>query len=268
MTIHVDFSLMSVGSKYSRKELAKLWGYASFNALARGLVAPTNSNKLISFITRERQSFDEPYENRLRGDELFCDGPTDHFGETRMSNLRQGEDELHVFYREIHSQDFTYEGRFDFVSAELRKDRPSSFVFVRQGRFPAIYETATIDESAVSDKEEGHRVNEGGRVSYITNRSRRNPGARDLCLTYHGVSCSVCGFEFSLMYGELGKGYMHVHHLNPLSEAADERGINPKLDLRPVCPNCHAMLHRTTPPLSIAELQSVIQQVSQSRAAA
>ncbi len=58
--------------------------------------------------------------------------------------------------------------------------------------------------------------------------------------------CEVpcCNFDFNAVYGELGKGYAHVHHLLPLSKAGDD-GISTTLDdLAVVCANCHAMIHR------------------------
>jgi 5-methylcytosine-specific restriction protein A len=56
-----------------------------------------------------------------------------------------------------------------------------------------------------------------------------------------------------------------VHHLRPLAEIGAEYVLDPEVDLRPVCPNCHAMLHRTRPPMSIealATLRSVIRRGS------
>ena len=46
------------------------------------------------------------------------------------------------------------------------------------------------------------------------------------------------------MYGEIGKDFIHVHHLIPLNEIGKEYIVDYKNDLIPVCPNCHAMLHR------------------------
>jgi len=56
----------------------------------------------------------------------------------------------------------------------------------------------------------------------------------------------------------MGEGYTHVHHLTLLSQIAQEHEVDPVKDLRPVCPNCHAMLHTRTPPLSIEELMSAL----------
>ena len=56
----------------------------------------------------------------------------------------------------------------------------------------------------------------------------------------------MCGLRFEERYGEIGHEFMHVHHKMPLSEIAnhDNHAVNPLEDLVPVCPNCHAMLHR------------------------
>ncbi|MEX2515469.1 MAG: HNH endonuclease [Gammaproteobacteria bacterium] len=65
-------------------------------------------------------------------------------------------------------------------------------------------------------------------------------------------------FHFENFYGELGSKYIHVHHLTPLSEVGAEYEVDPVNDLRPVCPNCHAMLHKRNPPFSIDELSDII----------
>jgi 5-methylcytosine-specific restriction protein A len=57
------------------------------------------------------------------------------------------------------------------------------------------------------------------------------------------------------MYGEIGKGFIHVHHLKPVSEINGEYEVDPIEHLVPVCPNCHAMLHSQHPPLTIEELK-------------
>ena len=83
---------------------------------------------------------------------------------------------------------------------------------------------------------------EGRRVSTAVRRSERSAAARAACIRKYGLSCVVCNFDFEKRYGEHGKGFIHVHHLNPLAHG--EREVDPKKDLRPVCPNCHYMLHR------------------------
>jgi 5-methylcytosine-specific restriction protein A len=99
---------------------------------------------------------------------------------------------------------------------------------------------------------------EGAKRDVVLSRSERSPEARALCLQIHGTQCSVCGFSFPEMYGEIGEGYIQVHHLDPISNAMDKRAVDPKNDLRPVCPNCHAMLHRQKPPYTIEELRTML----------
>lgn len=86
------------------------------------------------------------------------------------------------------------------------------------------------------------------------NAYERDPKARQKCINHYGVSCSVCDFDFGRVFGELGAGFIHVHHLRPISEIAEEYEVDPVKDLRPVCPNCHAMIHRRSPPFSIEEI--------------
>jgi 5-methylcytosine-specific restriction enzyme A len=95
---------------------------------------------------------------------------------------------------------------------------------------------------------------EGVAKSIYVNVYERNPAAREACVDRYGYICSVCNFDFSKTYGEIGTGFIHVHHLKPLSEIRQEYQIDPIADLRPVCPNCHAMLHQRKPAYSIEEL--------------
>lgn len=86
----------------------------------------------------------------------------------------------------------------------------------------------------------------------------RNVAARQKCLEYYGYDCTVCGFNFSDRYGDIGRNYIEVHHLKPIADIAMEHEIEPIKDLRPVCANCHRMLHKRRPVLSIEELKSHI----------
>lgn len=103
---------------------------------------------------------------------------------------------------------------------------------------------------------------EGAAVQVLVNRYERNARARTACIEKWGVRCVVCGFDFEERYGPLGKGFANVHHLTDLSLVGDGYRVNPTEDLRPVCPNCHAMLHRQVPAFSIQELKRRLRQRS------
>lgn len=89
-------------------------------------------------------------------------------------------------------------------------------------------------------------------------RYERSPINRMLCLAAKGYSCSVCGMNFEQTYGELGLNFIHVHHTVPVSQMGDDYQVDPEKELFPVCPNCHSMLHRCDPPLSIDALQEIV----------
>lgn len=99
---------------------------------------------------------------------------------------------------------------------------------------------------------------EGAVRQVSVNAYEREPKARQKCIDYYGSSCYICDFDFGRAFGQPGKGFIHVHHLRPLSEIAEEYEIDPIKDLRPVCPNCHAMIHRRSPPFSLEEIQMLL----------
>lgn len=96
---------------------------------------------------------------------------------------------------------------------------------------------------------------EGAVRQILVNAYERNREARQICVAQWGCKCVVCGLDFEKVYGERGRGFIHVHHLKPLSEIRQKYLLDPENDLRPVCPNCHAMIHRFDPPLSIEDLK-------------
>lgn len=81
-----------------------------------------------------------------------------------------------------------------------------------------------------------------GQVTITTHE--RNVNARNKCIQSKGTKCFVCGFDFEKTYGELGKGFIHIHHVTPISNRDGQYELVVENDLFPVCPNCHAMLHR------------------------
>lgn len=82
--------------------------------------------------------------------------------------------------------------------------------------------------------------------------------ARQECIEHFGLNCQVCDFNFKEKFGELGKNFIHVHHIIDISTIGKEYSVNPITDLIPVCPNCHAMLHKQEPAYSILELKNIM----------
>lgn len=110
--------------------------------------------------------------------------------------------------------------------------------------------------------ENDEKLYEGALVTIKANKYERNQKARRECVAKKGCQCLVCGRDFETTYGEIGKNFIHVHHLTPISTIGKEYELNVDTDLVPVCPNCHYMLHRKNPPYSIEELKEMLHEVS------
>ncbi|MBF2046511.1 MAG: HNH endonuclease [Leptolyngbya sp. IPPAS B-1204] len=64
---------------------------------------------------------------------------------------------------------------------------------------------------------------EGAVRQVAVNAYERDP-RRQKCIDYYGLSCSVCNFNFGKTFGQLGEGFIHVHHLCPISKIGEEYG--------------------------------------------
>jgi 5-methylcytosine-specific restriction protein A len=100
---------------------------------------------------------------------------------------------------------------------------------------------------------------EGGRTVYIGTKYERDLTLRRRAIEIHGEACNVCGFDFGTAYGQHGEGFIHVHHVTPISAFGGERVVNPETDLITLCANCHAAAHRQSDSvLSVQELKKLL----------
>lgn len=102
---------------------------------------------------------------------------------------------------------------------------------------------------------------EGKIIKYYGTRYERSQRNREAAIAEHGCKCMVCGFDFEKVYGELGKGYIEVHHIEPLYiHGGKIKKVNPKTDLVCLCSNCHSMIHRKKgEPMKVEELKAICQ---------
>ncbi|HIS36520.1 TPA: HNH endonuclease [Candidatus Scatousia excrementigallinarum] len=87
-------------------------------------------------------------------------------------------------------------------------------------------------------------LTEGGRKQVFVNLYERNAQARAKCIEHYGAKCWVCGFEATDIYGADYTDAIEVHHVLPVSSRNGNYKLNPIDDLKPVCPNCHMILHK------------------------
>ena len=166
-----------------------------------------------------------------------------------------------------------YDGRsmllrdeLEFHSPEQRWSPPASGEQIKEevtARVESAWQNLTTGASLVpdaspEDADEAVTFREGTVRQTSVTRYERNPAARSLCIRHHGVSCTVCDFNFEYVYGEVGEGFIEVHHLTPMSETRGQYEVNPIEDMRPICPNCHAMIHQKRPPYTIEQLRTMM----------
>jgi 5-methylcytosine-specific restriction protein A len=113
-----------------------------------------------------------------------------------------------------------------------------------------------LEEEAVEEEYLG--LPEGALTKIEVNLYERSAINRQVCIIINGCICKVCGFDFEKKFGAIGIGFIHVHHVVPISMLGEGYLIDPSKDLVPVCPNCHAMLHKSNPPYTIEELKKIL----------
>jgi len=201
--------------------------------------AGLNKNSAVDLIANFRRMMNGQKYTRTNNTETtqyYLDNILKDFGENKLSNALSAL-EQHINY---------YENKQKTTMHSLRE-------ILENFKLSNNFETEIIYPDEVDDK-----LSEGKKKVVSVNAYERNPKARKMCLEHHGYNCSVCKINFEDIYGVVGKNFIHVHHLNQISEIKQEYNIDPLKDLTPVCPNCHAMLHKRNPPYTIEEMQEII----------
>jgi 5-methylcytosine-specific restriction protein A len=98
---------------------------------------------------------------------------------------------------------------------------------------------------------------EGAVNQVLLNKYERDPSARRACIQHYGPVCAACDAILENLYGPAVSGLIHVHHIVPLS-ISKSRKIDPVRDLRPICPNCHAVIHSINPARTIDQVRRMI----------
>jgi 5-methylcytosine-specific restriction protein A len=194
------------------------------------------------------------YNNHFLGDDLvwFAKGGT-HLGQPSIQQFLNPVGRVYVFYREKDRDPFTFAG----VGSPVRVEETTPVKIIWSLRSVNSNRQEYMLPEEVGD--ERGLITEGARKSVLVNIYERDPVARRKCIERWGTNCGVCDFDFGLIYGDdLGRGFIHVHHLKPLGEVGEAYELDPIKDLLPVCPNCHAMLHRQKPALEIEKLKEIV----------
>lgn len=112
--------------------------------------------------------------------------------------------------------------------------------------------------SNVHEPAEQGQLLEGAARTVMATDFERNRTARALCIKRFGCKCWICGFDFSKVYGEVGIGFIEVHHIRSIASIGAEYKVDPVADMRPLCPNCHAIVHRGKEVMSCEDVKRLI----------
>lgn len=245
----------SRGRKYSRpdvKEIAGLSRRAKGGPWDTGVVEHDGEFLIFANIGTEGRTGHD-YGNRWEGFRLrwYHKGGS-HVGWSSVQRLLETCRIIHVFWRSSNDAPFEYAG--PATAVETADTSPVEILW----SFDTADSLAPNQQIQSPEQLPHGTYPEGASRQVLVNAYERDRSARTACIAHHGTACVICGLRFEDRYHELGAGFIHVHHLVPLSDLRPGYEVNPVEDLRPVCPNCHAMLHRRRPPLSLEELRALL----------
>lgn len=161
-----------------------------------------------------------------------------------VEGLKYVEDNL-AFLQYLFKNSFEYDSAIE-LSSKVFTSKKTKKVLIYD-------EDDTITEGKVSTK-----------TAIVKERSQKLRRTAIEHYTVDGkIVCSACGFDFKETYGELGDGYIQMHHENPVYQYSDdgfETYISEAVkNMKPLCANCHCMVHRKRSKLiSITELKAIM----------
>jgi len=150
--MQIDFAPLEFGQGYERKFLAKLWGYKGHQAIDRGVITPVGTKYIILFVTKIKQTTSTQYNDYIDSNFLFWEGETEHIADRRIVDAKSSNNEIHLFYRDIHHTPFVYFGKVTLFEYELKTNLPSKFIFKIDAFDTELNVTKEIREHAAEYK--------------------------------------------------------------------------------------------------------------------
>ncbi|MGN2271671.1 HNH endonuclease [Priestia megaterium] len=241
-----------VGEKYSRKDVKAFIKHPEPNKVGGTWGTGYASFKDAYFLfvnldTAGRTGHNYP--NLLIKESLYWYSKGESIHSQTLNLMMSGKKEIYIFTRRnSNNVNFTFQG-LGYVK-DYEDIKPAHIVW-------GIAENVEVIPKKYKGRKRKKYI-EGARIESMVTRYERNLDARAACLDHYGYDCVICTMNFEKCYGELGKDFIHVHHEVEISTIGEEYEIDPIKDLKPVCPNCHAMLHKRRPAYSINELKELM----------
>jgi len=210
--VGVSFEKLQIGHEYERPYLASLWGYKSFHAISRGVVTPIGTNYIILFVTKEKQDALTQYNDYLDGDFLHWEGEEKHSSDLRIINASKANDDIHLFYRDVHHSSFVYYGKLTLIKHQVLTDQPSQFLFSVN-----IHEQSDLIDDLEIHRGEFSTLEKTEQESIV--KSRIGQGIfRDRLIKLWG-GCSVTGLSNLTL--------LMASHIKPWRDCSNQERLDP-----------------------------------------
>jgi len=206
----VEFSMLKIGNLYDRPVLAAMWGYESFQAIAKGVVTPKGQNLIVLFVTRFKQRSLTQYDDYIEDGLLYWEGEDGHGNDQRVVQAEERGTAIHLFYRELHHRPFEYKGLLCLSHHDLRVERPSRFIFALQSPDP-------IQNDLVAHEEEIQVVPETERLELRKSRIGQGRFREGLIQSWGG--CAVTGAT--------QMDVLKASHIKPWRHSTNEERLSP-----------------------------------------
>lgn len=142
----------------------------------------------------------------------------------------------------------------DFPTIEVKLGAEPSTV---KELLPDELEQLQTEVDAVAESNELREATEGESYRAEANFRTRNRALIQAKKANSDYRCEVCGLSFEKIYGPIGREYIVAHHLDPIASGPSTTTLD---DIALVCANCHAMVHKESPPISIQDLRNLLRQ--------
>lgn len=239
---------LTVGQQYTSDEIYNILGLSHNSSELHRRPLKCKGEWFLAVVTESDPNSGNGPDSHWKGNNLIwvLEGSSSTPGASVVESIPN--QPVNIFTRPVPSDQFTYQGTAKAL--EVTSRTPFTVIWSFDS------ESKHLGDRTPGELPSTKQYSEGAIQTIQVNSYERNRQARQECIQYWGAECVVCEIDFGERYGARGQGYIHVHHLTPLSEVDEEYTVDPIQDLRPVCPNCHAMIHRRDPPLSISELRN------------
>ena len=248
-----------IGKDYKRTELHDEYGGNYQNGISRSRKYP-----LIFIFTNPFKKSDI-YEDKWEDEVFYYSGEgtlgdmTFTRGNKSIRDHHVDDNKLFLFQKTKKSGFWTFVDEFNYTGYQFY-NCPDRNGDIRKGiQFKLLSITKDFSKSIEDDHDEGSKE---GKVVYKIHKSFERDGSlprekKKKVLNELGyLSCEVCDFNFTEKYGDRGKNYIECHHNTPVS-GLNEGDVTKLSDLTLLCSNCHRIIHRKKPWLTIDELREI-----------